>query len=285
MPMLISTGKCPSPAGRKTSALSLAPSRIGMSTSFSSFILYVGSDGLVCLRATCSCTIPPQQLLLFHDRPIAVGRLIGTDRLSDDASRGGNARLRASPYLVRGLDHQAELGDFPRDIHGVAADAAGETALRTQRELLQRRMLRRFVDPALELVLGFELAALGGDQAEDRDLALGEKAQRLEPAGARAVVFEKVAVDIDLVEDQFGDRLVAALRDPGAGEIAAAQMHADRHVLRTAFDRVVEKPRIGLRQCRRIFADIGDLPAQIRVAEIGKIDLVDLQVAATSGGE
>src|SRR6201991_77989 len=69
MPMLISTGKCPSPSGRKTSALSLVPSRIGMSTSFSSFILYVGSDGLVCLRvATCSCTIPPQQPLFLHDR-------------------------------------------------------------------------------------------------------------------------------------------------------------------------------------------------------------------------
>src|SRR6476620_1297369 len=76
-----------------------------------------------------------------------------------DASRRHNARLRVSPHLARGLDHQAELGDFARDIHGVAADAAGETALRTQRELLQRRMLRRFVDPALELVLGFEFAA------------------------------------------------------------------------------------------------------------------------------
>src|SRR4051794_28761105 len=240
MPMLISTGKCPSPSGRKTSALSLAPSRIGMWTSFSSFILYVGSEGLVCLRvATCSCTIPPQQLLFFHDRPIAVDRLIDTARLSDNASRGRNARLRVSPYLARGLDHQAELGDFARDIHGVAADTAGETALRTQCELLQRRMLRRFVDAALELVLGLELAALGGDQAEHRDLALGQKTQRLETAGARAVVFEKVAVDIDRVEDELGDRLVAALRDPGAGEIAAAKMHADRHVLRTAFDRVV----------------------------------------------
>src|SRR6476646_6715927 len=87
MPMLISTGKCPSPSGRKTSALSLAPSRIGMSTSFSSVILYVGSDGLVCLRvATCSCTMPPQQLLFFHDRPIAADRLIGT--LAEAATRG-----------------------------------------------------------------------------------------------------------------------------------------------------------------------------------------------------
>src|SRR3954468_23675561 len=130
----------------------------------------------------------PNSFCFSTARPIAAGRLISTDRLTDNASRGRNARLRVSPYLARGLDHQAELGDFARDIHGVAADATGKTALRAQCELLQRRMLRCFVDPALELVLGFELAALGGDQAEHRDLALGEKAQRLEPAGARAVV-------------------------------------------------------------------------------------------------
>src|SRR5258707_14535601 len=139
-------------------------------------------------------------------------------------SRGRNWRLRVSPHLARGLDHQTELGDFARDIHGVAADAAGETALRAQCELLQRRMLRRLVDAALELVLGFELAALGGDQAEHGDLALGKEAQWFETAGAGAVVFEEVAVDIDLVEDELGDRLVTAFRHPGAGAISATQM-------------------------------------------------------------
>src|SRR2546422_3153600 len=58
MPMLMSTGKCPSPSGRKTSALSLAPSRIGMSTSFSTLSRYCGSDCLLGLW-TCSCTVFP----------------------------------------------------------------------------------------------------------------------------------------------------------------------------------------------------------------------------------
>ena len=79
-----------------------------------------------------------------------------------------------------------------------------------------------------------ELRALGGDEAEHRDLALGQEAQRLEAARALGVVFEEIAVDVDLVEQQFGDRLVAAFRDPGAGEIAAAEMHAHRHVGRPA---------------------------------------------------
>src|SRR6516164_7308706 len=102
MPMLISTGKCPSPSGRKTSALSLAPSRIGMSTSFSIFILYRGSDALVSSRvATCSCTVPPTDLA----RASNAIREQGLGLCRPDASR-------RAPPLARGLDHEAELGEL-----------------------------------------------------------------------------------------------------------------------------------------------------------------------------
>src|SRR5919204_1052668 len=223
MPMLMSTGNCPSPSGRNTSALSLAPSRIGMSTSFSTFILYWGSDALVSLAvATCSCTVPPNGL-----------------PSTANAIRAQRVRLRRSvrtsrraPHLVRGLDDKAQLRDLAGLLHGVAANAAGKSALRTECELLQRRILGRFIDASLELVLRFEVAALRRDQAENGDLALGEKAQRLEIAGPRAVVFQEIAVHADLVEDQFGDRLVAALRHPPARQISAAEMHARRHALR-----------------------------------------------------
>src|SRR5262249_61762345 len=63
--------------------------------------------------------------------------------------------------------------------------------LRAQCELLQRGVLARLVDATLELVLRFELAALGRDQTEDGHLAPGQKTQRFEAAGARAVIFEK----------------------------------------------------------------------------------------------
>src|SRR4051794_26183386 len=72
--------------------------------------------------------------LLLHDTsptafvfPRSADRSRPIDRYGwseHDASRGRNARLRVSPYLARGLDHQPELGDFARDIHGVAADTA-----------------------------------------------------------------------------------------------------------------------------------------------------------------
>src|SRR5262249_60263578 len=65
---------------------------------------------------------------------------------------------RRAPPLARGLDHEAQLGELALLVHGVAADAAGESALRAQCELLQRGMLAPLVDATLELVLRFEFA-------------------------------------------------------------------------------------------------------------------------------
>jgi len=59
-------------------------------------------------------------------------------------------------------------------------------------------------------------------------------------------------------------------------EVAAAQVHAYCHALRAVLDRRIEKLGVGLRQRRRILTDIGDLLAQLRIAEIGEIDLIDL---------
>src|SRR6266700_1751544 len=277
MPMLISTGKCPSPSGRKTSALSLAPSRIGMSTSFSILILYRGSDALVSSRlATCSCTVPPNNL---GSAPNAI-----REQSLRLRRHGYDASCRA-PHLARGLDHEAELGDLALLVHGVAANAAGKSALRAQCKLLQRGVLARRIDATLELVLRFELAALGRDQTEDGHLAPGQKTQRFKAACARAVIFEKIAVHVDSVEDELGDRLVAAVRHPRAGEIAAAKMHAHRHVPRPILDRGIEELGVGPRQGGWVLADIGDLLAQLRIAQIGEIDLVDLQIAAAGRGE
>ena len=55
--------------------------------------------------------------------------------------------------------------------------------------------------------------------------------------------------------------------------------------LRTAGHRAVDHGDVGARQRLRIFAQRRDLLAQRRIAEIGDIDLVDLQIAAAGGGE
>ena len=52
--------------------------------------------------------------------------------------------------------------------------------------------------------LRFELAGLGGDEAEHDLLALRHQAQRLEAAGALGVVFHEIAVHVDPVEQHLG---------------------------------------------------------------------------------
>ena len=42
---------------------------------------------------------------------------------------------------------------------------------------------------------------------------------------------------------------------------------------------------MGLGQCVRLHADVADLRAQRRIAQIGEIDFVDLQIAAAGCGE
>ena len=87
---------------------------------------------------------------------------------------------RRSPHLARGFDHECELFDLVLDRHRLPADAGGKSALRGKRELFERRVAARLFDAALEFVLAFHLRALGGDEAEHRDLAFRQKAQRRE---------------------------------------------------------------------------------------------------------
>ena len=140
----------------------------------------------------------------------------------------------------------------------------GEAALRRKAELIERRELRRLVDAAQDRVAAFELSGLRGDEAEHDGLALGQEAQRLEAAGALGVVLHEVAVHLDRVEQDLGDRLVAAARHEGGAEIAAAEMHRDRHVGRDIRHRGVDHARIGQRQRVRIVAARAHVLAQRR---------------------
>ena len=117
------------------------------------------------------------------------------------------------------------------DAERVALDGRGEAALRREAELVDVDVLRRLLDPALEEVLGLELARLGRHQAEHDDLALGHEAQRLEAARAGVVPLHEEAVDGELVEQRLGDEVVAALGDPARAEVAAAHVGGDRHPL------------------------------------------------------
>src|SRR5580704_567555 len=136
------------------------------------------------------------------------------------------AELVASiaPDLLGGLDDEAELGHLLVVGQRVALGGRGEAALAGQADLVQRHVLGGFVDAALEVVLGLQLRALGGDQAEDDHLAGRDEAQRLEAAGALVVVLQEEAVHVQLGEQGLGHEVVTTGGDPTRAEVATAHV-------------------------------------------------------------
>src|SRR5262249_39830826 len=134
-----------------------------------------------------------------------------------------SSRSRSVPHRARGLEDHLELA--PLDVLAYRCRShAAEAALRAERKLLERQIAARLVDPAAQQILRLDLRALGGDEAEHRDLALGDVAQRLEAAGAVAVVFEQQAVVIETAEQALGDRIIVALAVPLRCDLAGRRI-------------------------------------------------------------
>src|SRR5215510_10500454 len=114
------------------------------------------------------------------------------------------------PHLLRQLHHHPQLRPLLLLAEHVAFLGRGEAALRREAELINRHVATGVLDAALDDVLLLHGTGLGGDQAEHEGFVLGQEAQRLEAACALAVPFEKIAVDVHSVEQEIGNRLVAA---------------------------------------------------------------------------
>src|SRR4029077_13220019 len=141
------------------------------------------------------------------------------------ASSPSTVRSPSAPDLPCGLDDERQLLLFVVDGHRVAHEVARETTLRTETQLIERQELRRLVDAAFDHVLGLQHRRLGGNQAEDDVLALGDVAQRREVARAVGVVLHEVVWDVDIPQHDFADVLVAAASHPLAAVVAAAHVH------------------------------------------------------------
>src|SRR6187397_3226191 len=89
---------------------------------------------------------------------------------SNAASRTVVTR-RLAPDFLRDLDDQPQLRPLVVFRQAVALDGRREAALRRQAELLERCVARRLLEPALQLVLRLQLAALRRHESED-DLLL-----------------------------------------------------------------------------------------------------------------
>src|SRR6202030_1732124 len=151
------------------------------------------------------------------------------------------ARRLSSPNLPGDLYRQAQLRPLFVVGEYVALLGRGEAALRGQCELIERDVFGRLLDAALDLGVVLQRPDLGGDEAEHHDLvALGQEPQRLEAAGALAVVFEEIAVVVAVCQQVLRHWLVASGRYPGRAEIAAAHMSRDGHVRWLGFQRLVD---------------------------------------------
>src|SRR5437870_5284062 len=137
---------------------------------------------------------------------------------------------RRAPDFCRGFDDEPELRRLRVARNDIAVHGARKAALRRQAKLVERDELRRLVDLALEIILRLQLIELCRNESKDYGLSFRDVTKRREIAGAGVVVFEEIAVDVEVVEKHLRNGLVTALRDPGALEIAPAQMDADGHV-------------------------------------------------------
>src|SRR5260370_29810185 len=131
----------------------------------------------------------------------------------------------SAPNPPRRLHDHSELCPLLFLGEEVAFLRRGEAALRAEAELVHRDVTPGLVDAAADVVGLLQHAALRGDETQHDPLRPRlDEAQRLEAAGAPGVVFQEEAVDPDAPEQGLSHRLLAAFRDPGGAEIAAADM-------------------------------------------------------------
>src|SRR6516164_3338919 len=127
---------------------------------------------------------------------------------------------RLPPNLVGHFHDSCELSlnNFHRQAR---AGRAGKAALRREAELFDRHEPRSLSDSLLEQVSGFQIGQFGRDESQHYFPALRHKPQRREVACSWGIVFEKEPVDVELVEQPFSYRLVAAVRHAMAAVPAA----------------------------------------------------------------
>src|SRR5262245_3004424 len=110
-----------------------------------------------------------------------------------------------SPHASRSLEHHVQLTPLLVFGEQIARNTGGEAALRAEREVLERKVPARLVDPSAELVHRLEAPGLGGDQPEHRNCALPDEAQGSKTAGALGVVLEQQPVVFEAAKERFGD--------------------------------------------------------------------------------
>lgn len=183
------------------------------------------------------------------------------------------------PKFFGDLDLQPDLGPLLVLTQLVPFHGRAEATLVTEAKLLQAPLaiLTGLFEPLDHGGLVVESALLARHDAQNHDLVLRQMAQGAEVAGARVVVFEEVDVDVQVLEEHLGDGLVAALREPLAAVVPAAQVDAHRHVLGPLLDRPVDQVRVLAGELDGVAA-VAFLRGgpHVRVTEIRQVRVVEL---------
>lgn len=137
-----------------------------------------------------------------------------------------------------------------------------------------------FLQPSNDLLLVVERGLLRAHDAEDDDLVFGQVTQGLEVTAARIVVLEEVGVNVQLLEEDLRDGLVAARGEPFAAVVAAAEVDADLHVCGALGDGLVDELGIFAGEGGEVLVAVFGLLAHVRVAEVGEVGVVELDEAA-----
>ena len=220
--------------------------------------LFDDGDAPYHLRVTATEAFPTGVIRVIY-APTEAPAKVGYDEVKDQVPEGGS---KLAPHVLGDRGDQPQLVDLLVGVEHVALDGRGEPALRREAELVERHVLRRLVDAALELVGVLHAAALGGDQPEHHLLAGRHEAQRGEAARALVVELAEEGVDVEPAEQLLGDVVVAALGDPGRAEVAAAHVGGDRHALRAVGDGGVDRADVALVRVLGVVAPRGQhLPA------------------------
>src|SRR6185437_1754062 len=141
---------------------------------------------------------------------------------------GRRALGSLAPNTLSGVHHQFHFRPLLVFTQQVAFRGRSKPALRTQRQVLQRKILGRLVD-SLDYVLAlFKLRQLGADYPENHDFALGNKPQRLERPGALVVVLQVETIYVQSSEKLLRHGVVAPLGIPVTPglRLRAASRHA-----------------------------------------------------------